>query len=280
MAGMSDNRLDLKELRRREVILKITTYAVSILITALFLTPFVLMFTTSLEPGQRSELQKLMANPVKRLLKHWNQIVLFFQSDVRINLYNSLIVSFVSTTLCMYVSALTAYSLTAYEWRFKRFLNNFIIGVMMIPTTISAIGYYDMVYAWKMQNHLSMVIFPAIVAPVTVFFMRMYLQSTFSLEIVESARLDGAGEFRIFNSFILPLMKPAIATQAIFCFVKVWYDAYIPAIVLIDSTKRTLPFAFSVYVATPDIITYLPPLLVFAFCSKHIVEGVSLGCVK
>ena len=86
-----------------------------------------------------------------------------------------------------------------------------------------------------------MLILPAIAAPLTVYFMRMYLQATFSKDILESARIDGASEFRIFNQMILPLLKPAIATQAIFIFVDSWTDVYTPSIILISDAKKTLP---------------------------------------
>ena len=73
-----------------------------------------------------------------------------------------------------------------------------------------------------------MLILPAIASPSMVFFMRQYLQSTLSMEIVQSARIDGAGEYFIFNSIVLPIMKPAIATQAIFSFVSSWNNLFTP----------------------------------------------------
>jgi len=125
-----------------------------------------------------------------------------------------------------------------------------------------------------------MLIVPALATPMTVFFIRMYLKATFSKEIVESARIDGAGEFRIFNQIMLPLMKPAIATQAIFCFVASWTDEWVPRIILIDNSKdiKTLPLVGSIQGA--GLLMLLPPIILYAFLSKHIVEGIALGSVK
>ncbi|MBQ5519692.1 MAG: carbohydrate ABC transporter permease, partial [Clostridiales bacterium] len=125
-----------------------------------------------------------------------------------------------------------------------------------------------------------MLIIPALATPMTVFFMRMYLKATFSREIVESARLDGAGEFRIFNQIMLPLMKPAIATQTIFCFVASWTDEWVPRIILIDTKKDifTLPLAGSYQGGA--LLMFLPPIILYIFLSKHIVEGIALGSVK
>jgi multiple sugar transport system permease protein len=107
----------------------------------------------------------------------------------------------------------------------------------------------------------------------------MYLQATFSMEIVESARLDGAKEFRIFNQIILPMLKPAIATQTIFAFVGNWTNSYVPRIILIEASSRTLPIIGGVTLWY-SYASFIPPILVYAFCSKHIVEGVALGSVK
>ena len=111
------------------------------------------------------------------------------------------------------------------------------------------------------------------------------------MEIVQSARIDGAGEFRIFNQIVIPLMKPAIATQAIFAYVGSWNNLFMPLILLTDKNKKTLPVMISLL--NGDIyrteygaiylglfVTVLPLIVVYAFLSKYIVEGVALGGVK
>ena len=157
-------------------------------------------------------------------------------------LRNSVIVTFISTILNIYFSALTAYAITAYEWKLREAFEKFIIIAMMIPGTVASVGFTSRCATqYHLINNLTMLIIPAIATPMTVFFIRMYLKATFSRDIVESARLDGAGEFRIFNQIMLPLMKPAIATQTIFCFVASWSDEWVPRIILIDAQKMTLP---------------------------------------
>ena len=127
-----------------------------------------------------------------------------------------------------------------------------------------------------------MLIIPAIASPVSIFFMRLYLKATFSKELLESARIDGAKEFRIFNQIMLPLMKPAIATQAIFTFVASWYNEFVPSIILIEGSKKTIPLVaqFGEGVLGLQLFTFLPPVLVYAFLSRYIVEGIALGGVK
>ena len=134
-------------------------------------------------------------------------------------------------------------------------------------------------------------IIPTIAAPAVVFFMKQYLESTFSIEIVEAARIDGAGEFRTFNSIVIPIMKPALATQAIFQFIAQWNNLFTPSILLTTDTKKTLPMF--VQLLTSDqfrvdygvvyiglFVTVIPLIVVYLLLSKYIVAGVSLGGVK
>jgi multiple sugar transport system permease protein len=93
---------------------------------------------------------------------------------------------------------------------------------------------------------------------------------------VESGRIAGASEFRIFNQLVLPLLKPAIATQVIFLFVSSWYDVYVPSIILIDGDCATLPLTYS----DTTLLRIGIPLIVYCICSRFIVEGVALGSIK
>ena len=165
------------------------------------------------------------------------------------------------------------------------------MAVMMIPAQVTMIGFYQMVYKIHMTNNLLMLILPAIASPSMVFFMRQYLQSTLSKEIVQSARIDGAGEYFIFNSIVLPIMKPAIATQAIFSFVSSWNNLFTPLVLLTDQDKYTMPIMVSllrgdiykteygsVYLGLT--LTVLPLIIVYLLLSKYIIAGVALGSVK
>ena len=124
-----------------------------------------------------------------------------------------------------------------------------------------------------------------------VFFMRQYMKPALSLEIVQSARIDGAKEFYIFNRIALPIMTPAIATQAIFTFVSSWNNLFTPLVLLTDQKKYTLPIMISllrgdiykteygaVYMGLT--LTALPLIVVYLMLSKYIIAGVALGSVK
>ncbi len=281
---MSTNELTLTEDKKKTIALKITTYVVSILLTFMILTPlYYFLRQTFLEEVKlihgAGDNTQLVITPREHMITLKEFAQLFTAADF-IGFRNSMLVTCTSTLLNMYFSALTAYAITAYQWKLRQAFEKFIIVAMMIPSTVASIGFVQMCYKFHLINNLIMLIIPALATPMTVFFIRMYLKATFSKEIVESARLDGAGEFRIFNQIMLPLMKPAIATQTIFCFVASWTDEWVPRIILIDNSKniKTLPLMGSIQGA--GLLMLIPPVILYAVLSKHIVEGIALGSVK
>jgi len=262
---MSSNTMTNTMLKKNDLKLKIAVYVVSIALVLLILLPFVLIF---FEPEVD---ESTIVGEGSGLLAR----VVYNDATVLNAFKNSMIVSVTSTFLNVYFSSLTAYAITAYEWKLKTVFSKLITAFMMLPNTIALIGFYQLTWKFHLINNLAMLIIPALATPLTVFFMRMYLQATFSMEIVESGRLDGASEFRIFNQLVLPLLKPAIATQIIFAYVSSWYNSFVPSIILIDNAKKTLSL-----VPSPDWAYMLPPIIVYLLCSRFIVEGVALGSTK
>jgi multiple sugar transport system permease protein len=156
---------------------------------------------------------------------------------------------------------------------------------------VTTIGFYQFLYRINMTNSFLPLIIPAIASPGIVFFMRQYLLATLSLDIVNSARIDGAGELQIFNTIVLPIMKPAIATQAIFVFVGSWNSLFMPLILLIKQNLYTMPIMVSllrgdiyrtefgtIYLALS--LSVLPLFVVYFSLSRYIIAGVQLGGVK
>ena len=292
---MSDNSNAIKQssIKKNETWLKVVIYVVSIFFSIMTLFPFVMMVANSFKSTfeiQQSTLTLWSAHPIQNLSKNWS-VVNSKDFHPAVGFMNSFIVATCSTLLNVYFSSLTAYAISAYEWKLRDAFNGLIMAIMMIHGTVTTIGLYQMVYKLGLINKLSLLILPSIAAPMTVFFMRQYLQASLSMEIVQSARIDGAGEFRIFNQIVVPLMKPAIATQAIFAYVGSWNNLFMPLILLTDKNKKTLPVMVSllngdiykkeygaVYLGL--LITVLPLFIVYAILSRYIVEGVALGGVK
>lgn len=205
---------------------------------------------------------------------------------------NSLVITVPTTILQIYFGSLTAYALTVYTFKGRDFAWGLIYGIMMIPTQVSIVGLIKVAKLTHMYGTFWPLILPAIAAPTTVYFMKQYMENGLSIEVVEAARIDGCSEFNIFNQIALPLLKPAMATQAIFAFVASWNNLYTPSL-LIGSNRQlsTLPmYAEAIrandkrqdygQVYTALLCAILPILVAYFALSKYIIAGVALGGVK
>ena len=205
---------------------------------------------------------------------------------------NSLIVSVGCVICSIYFSAMTAYGIHVYDFKGRKAVFNFILLVMTIPTQVTALGFVDMINNWKLNNNFIPLIIPAIASPTVFFFMKQYMDSALPIDIVEAARIDGANEFRTFNSIILPILKPAMAVQGIFTFVSSWNNYFVPNLILTKTEMKTLPIMVYMWrckdfaslnmghVYMVITVSILPVMIVYFCLSKFIVGGVTLGAVK
>lgn len=207
-------------------------------------------------------------------------------------LFNSVLVAGLSALLCTYFSTMTAYAIHVYDFKLKNFMFTFILMVMMIPTQVTALGFLQLIGWMGLEDNFIPLIVPSIAAPVTFFYMKQYMDSALPLSLVEAARIDGSGEFRTFNSIVMPIMKPAIAVQAIFTFVGSWNNYFTPALVLHNDKMKTLPILIA-QLRSADFLKFdmgqvymmiafsiFPVIVVYLILSKFIVQGVAMGSVK
>lgn len=269
---------------------KILVLFICIILSILSLLPFIIMIINSTRSTYQIQQHAVSLVPSKYFLNNLRILTGKSFNPLK-GFFNSL---FLSTSVCvvtLYFSTLTAYGLVMYDWKLKNAFFSFIMAIMMIPATITIIGFYQMVYKVHMTNKFIMLILPAIANPALVFFMRQYMKPAVSPSLVESARIDGSKEFFTFNVIVLPIMKPALATQAIFTFVTTWNDLFKPLVLLTKQDKYTLPIMVSllkgdiyktefgsIYLGLT--LTALPLLIVYFCLSKYIVAGVALGSVK
>ena len=271
-------------------IYKILILIICIILAILSLFPFIVMIINSTRSTYQIQQHAVSLVPSKYFFNNF-KILTGKSFKPRVGFVNSLIISCGVTIFTLYFSTLTAYALVMYEWKAKNAFFSFIMAVMMIPATITIIGFYQMAYKMHMTNNLLILILPAIAAPQMVFFMRQYMKPSVSPSLVESARIDGSKEFFTFNVIVLPIMKPALATQAIFTFVTSWNELLRATVLLTNKSKYTLPVMVSllngdiykrehgaIYVGLT--LTALPLIIVYFILSKYIVAGVAMGSVK
>jgi multiple sugar transport system permease protein len=269
---------------------KIIIYIVCSFLALLSIFPFWVMFMNSTRSTFEVMQTAVAIVPSTHFLDNI-KILLSKTFNPLTGFINSLIISCGSTLCTVYFSALTAYGLVAYNWKLRQPFFTFIMAVLMLPAQVSVIGFYQFVYKLGWTNTYWPLILPAIAAPAVVFFMRQYLLGALSLDIVNSARIDGAGEFYTFNRIVLPIMEPALATQAIFSFVFSWNNLFVPLVLLTDNKMYTMPIMVSllrgdiyrteygaVYLGLA--LTVLPLFVFYFLLSRYIISGVALGALK
>lgn len=272
------------------VVRRIIAYVVLVILTVLCLVWFYLLLVNATR-SKGELISGFTPLPSTHFIQNWNGMLHSTQPIVR-GMLNSVFVAACSAALCTYFSTMTAYAIHTYRFKARKAALTFILAVMMIPTQVTALGFIQLITKMGLMDNYIPLIIPAIAAPATFFYMKQYMDSVLSMSLVEAARIDGAGELKIFNRVALPLMKPAIAVQAIFGFVANWNNYFTPALVLKEEELKTLPvliaelrnadfMKFDMGIVYMTIaFSIFPVIIVYLILSKNIVGGVTLGGVK
>jgi ABC-type glycerol-3-phosphate transport system permease component len=270
-------------------------YIVLIILAFLSLFPFLILIvnSTRLHSAIQTTFTLVPGTHFTENFKH----LIFGRADINNipvvrALFNSLYVSAATAVLCTYFSSMTAYGIYMYKFKGRSFAFKFIMAVMMVPGQVSACGFIRLMMKMHMMDNLAALYIPAIAAPIVFFYMYQAMESTLPFSIVEAARVDGCNEFHTFNSIVIPMMKPAIAVQAIFSFVSSWNNYFLPALLISQKNKKTVPILiaqlrsadyqnFDLGTVYMEIcIAIIPLLIAYLFMSRMIIGGVTSGGVK
>lgn len=290
---MSNNEVKLRSKAGAVAAYSALVYVVVIFFAILAIIPFWYMFVSatwdsfSIQSGIKL-LPKF--DGFKQTIQNWNNLSERASFSFALGFKNSFIISTSATVLTVYFSALTAYGLTVYDFKGRKTIFALIVGVMMVPTAVNITGFYRLMISMHLLGTKWPLILPAIAAPSTVFFIKQYLESSLSMEIVEASRIDGAGEFYTFNKICLPIMGPSLATQGIFSFLGAWNNFFAPSILLNRSADKTLPLMVSqlygdryqdygmIYMGLSASV--VPVVIVYSCLQRFIIQGVAAGGVK
>jgi alpha-1,4-digalacturonate transport system permease protein len=204
-------------------------------------------------------------------------------------LRNSLVVTFFSTMLTLLINSMAAFGLSKYQFYGRSALFLLMLSTLMVPLSVILIPVFLVISQLDLGNNLLGVIIPAAATPTGVFLLRQYML-TIPDELIDSARIDGASEWRIYWQIILPLASPALAVLAIFSVMWRWNDFLWPLIVLNRKEYFTLQVALNSFkgefntqwdlVLAMTVLTLLPITLVFAFLQKYITTGIATTGMK
>lgn len=266
-------------------------YAALILLAVMSLFPFFILIINSTRLHSQI-IKGFSILPGNAFFLNWKNLFTDDNIPILQALGNSVFISTVTALFTAYFSAMTAYAIHMYRFKGREVAFRFIMLVMMVPPQVSAAGFIQLVMKMGLMDSFIPLIVPSIASPIVFFFMLQYMEASLPFEIVEAARVDGSNEIRTFNTIVLPIMKPAMAVQAIFSFVTSWNNYFMPALIINSKAKKTVPILIAqlrsadymkfdlgkVYMLI--FVAIVPLMIVYLLLSKHIIKGVTLGSVK
>lgn len=203
---------------------------------------------------------------------------------------NSVVLSVVPAAVDVYFAALAGYGFSKFRFRGRRFLFAFVLATLMIPGQLGMIGLYNVMNRMHMLDTYWPFLLTALSDAFGIFLMRQFADAVIPTELMESGRMDGCGELRMFHRLVLPLLMPAAATLSVFVFIGKWNDFLTPMILLFDTEKQTLPVMIAgirsqfssdfgaQYVGVS--ISVLPLLVFFPLVSRLMVSDLAAGAIK
>jgi multiple sugar transport system permease protein len=255
---------------------------------ALMVGPFLWMLLGSFRPNR--ELQQVPPTwlPEDPTLSNYRQ--LFEVLDFPTFFFNSTVVAVAITVGNLIFCSMLGYALAKLRFPGKRMIFLLVMGTLMVPGVVTFVPLFVLVSNLGMTNSFAGLIFPFLAGPFGVFLMRQFILGLPD-ELIHAARVDGAGEFRIFWSIIMPLCKPVLATLGILTFLASWNNFLWPLVVAQSEDKYTLPVALAIYsigekkadyglLMAGSVVVVIPVLLVFLALQKHFVRGIAMTGIK
>ena len=234
----------------------------------------------------------LGARPPKILPTRWafeNYTEAFQMYNYMRYFMNSVIVTTIATILTLLINSMAAYAFAKYNFRGRDGLFVMTLAMIMIPLQVILIPIYLVVSSLGLVNTYWGMIIPAAATPTGVFIIRQYML-TIPDELIEAARIDGAGEFRIFARIVLPLCRPALAVVAIFSILWRWNDFLWPLLIAQKEELYTLTVALALLngqlvvpyniVLAMSVMSIIPVLFMFVFMQRQIVQGIAQTGIK
>lgn len=204
--------------------------------------------------------------------------------------WNSIYVSTLSAALCVFISALAGFALTKYDFKLKKHLTTFILLTMMVPSQIALIGYAVEMRHLKLSGTHVPLILTWGASSYAVFFMMQYMKQSVPNEVIESARIDGCNDLRIFFQIITAFIKPALGSLFMLIFLWSWNSFLMQMIMINKKTRFTIPLGIQSLATayTQDwgargaalAVSVIPLLIIFAIGSKSFIKGLAAGAVK
>ena len=216
---------------------------------------------------------------------------LFLETDFLLWTMNSLIIAIVVTIIGVTLASTSAYALSRFKFKGRKFSMIALITTQMFPATMLLLPFFILLSKLSLINSFIglMIIYSSTALPFCIWQMKGFYD-TIPISIEESARLDGCNQFEVFYKIIIPLSKPAIVITALFSFMSSWSEYVVAAIILLDPELYTLPLGLKSFqsslatewglYAAGAVVISIPVIILFISLSKYLISGLTLGSVK
>ena len=262
-------------------------HIIMLIIAGATLAPGIWMVSASLMPAGQASTYPPTFLPTRITLEHY--ATLFTRLDVARYLLNSAILSISITLISLFLNSMAGYAFAKYRFAGRDRLFRLLIAEMVIPAQVTTLPLFLMLNKVGLVNTYAGVIVAGMATIYGIFLIRQFTLSIPD-SLIEAARMDGASEFRIYWSVILPLCKPVLTTLALFTFLGAWNDFFWPLIVLTDDSMYTLPVALAILAGehvqdtelmmAGSVVTILPVVMIFLMLQKYYIQGIMMGSVK
>ena len=270
---------------RSDRLVRILSYITLTALIVVMVFPFLWMASSSFK--STDEIYSLTYLPKKPIIDNYREI---FDSSLFLRwLLNSAIIAVITTISVLFFDSLVGFTLAKYSFPGKRIIFVLILSTLMIPTEMLVIPWYIMSSRLGWLDSYWGIMFPGMMSAFGVFLMRQFMESVPD-DLLDAARIDGMSEFGIFLRITLPLVKPALATLAIFNFIGDWNAFLWPLIVSSTPKMYTLPVGLAYFssenlmrwemIMTGSTVSTIPLIIVFLLFQKHIVKGIALTGLK
>lgn len=285
-------KLKISNVRKVDRPVQLLIHVILILISAICIAPFLFMLAASMK-----SMEDVMSFPMPIFTSAFtleNYVTLFTEYNFGRVLFNSFYIALLFTFLTIYFATMGGYALAKFRFRGSKVIFLIALACLMVPFESIMIPLYIIFKSLHLtNNHLGLILPEVSRIAFGVFFMRQFISSGVSTEVIESARIDGCGEARIFHSIVLPVLKPAFATLGIIFFMASWNNYLWPLILLNDPELMTISIALKNFQQaggshTPPyhllmagaVVSIVPMMAAFFTMQKYFIAGISAGAVK
>ena len=284
---MSPRESVMESARLHQRMTQVLLYALLVIGAFLAILPMVWMVSASLMPSGEASTYPPHFFPTSITFAHYSD--LFIRLNLGRNLLNSAFVAFVVTFASLFINSLAGYAFAKLRFRGRDRLFRLLSTGLVLPVQVAMLPLFLLLKNLGLINTYWGVIIPGLASIFGIFLVRQYALAIPD-EMLDAARVDGASEFRIFWSIVVPGIMPILATLSIWTFLATWNDFMWPLIVLSDSSHYTLPVALAnlsgehvqdtELMMAGSVLTVIPVMLVFLFLQRYYIQGVMAGSVK